>query len=57
MSKSNSEAKQPVMVRLPHQILEEVQHIAQRESESQSIVLRRLLRAGLDAERRLGAQR
>lgn len=47
-----SSPKQPVMVRLPKALAAEVRRIAASESESQSSVLRRLLRAGLVSEGR-----
>ena len=43
--------KLAVMVRIPRTIAAEVRAIATREDESQSSVLRRLLRLGLQAER------
>ena len=46
-----STPKQPVMVRLPRAFAAEVRRIAEKESESQATVLRRLLRVGLATER------
>jgi predicted transcriptional regulator len=49
--------KTPVMVRLPKPLAAAVRRIAAAESESQSMVLRRLIRAGLDMEQRAAADR
>jgi hypothetical protein len=45
-------AKELVTLRVPRALVDEVRTIAERESESQSTVLRRLLRKGLSTERR-----
>ena len=44
--------KQIITTRLPRQLMAEVRRIADQEGESQGHVLRRLLRIGLEAERR-----
>jgi Arc/MetJ-type ribon-helix-helix transcriptional regulator len=46
---------QPMMVRVPSPLANEIRQLAARESESQSTVLRRLLRLGLDRARRAGS--
>ena len=40
------------MARVPRDLRDEVQHIARREGECESTVIRRLLRLALDVERR-----
>lgn len=45
------EQKQPCLVRLPAALLSEVRRIAEREGESQACVIRRFLRAGVEAAR------
>ena len=52
MPDTTSQNKTPVMLRLQPELNAEVRRIAAREGESLSIVLRRLLRRGLDSERR-----
>jgi hypothetical protein len=51
--------KEIVTARIPRTVIDELRRIADRDSESQSTVIRRLLRIGLDADRRgtAGAQR
>jgi hypothetical protein len=44
-----------VTVRAPRAVVDEVRRIAEREAESESTVIRRLLRAGLAAEHRASA--
>lgn len=44
-----------ITLRVPTNIDAEVRRIAEREQETQSTILRRLLRSGLDAERRTEA--
>jgi hypothetical protein len=44
--------KELVTARIPSTVADEVRRIAERDSESQSTVIRRLLRFGLDTERR-----
>jgi metal-responsive CopG/Arc/MetJ family transcriptional regulator len=44
--------KEIVTARIPRAVVDEVRRIAERDSESQSTVIRRLLRVGLDSERR-----
>jgi metal-responsive CopG/Arc/MetJ family transcriptional regulator len=44
--------KQIVAARIPRSVVDEVRRIADRESESTSTIIRRLLRSGLDMERR-----
>lgn len=44
--------KQIITTRLPLPLMAEVRRIADQEGESQGYVLRRLLRAGLEAEQR-----
>lgn len=44
--------KELVTARIPRTVADEVRRIAERDAESQSTVIRRLLRFGLDVERR-----
>ena len=44
--------KHAVLLRISNSLAAEVRRLAQRDEESQSAVFRRLLRRGLDAERR-----
>lgn len=53
---NTSRRKQQVMVRMPRAWAAEVRRIAARESETQSVVLRRLLRVGLETERGLSLE-
>jgi hypothetical protein len=57
MPDTTSEVKTPVMLRISPALDAEVRRIAALEGESVSIVLRRLLRHGLDVERRAEAGR
>lgn len=43
--------KDTLTIRVAHELAEQVRTIAARESESQSTVLRRLLRRGIETER------
>ena len=52
---SPAASKEIVTTRVPRAVVDEVRAIAARDSESQSTVIRRLLRFGLDAGRRSAA--
>ncbi len=41
-----------ITIRVPRVVSDEVRRLAAREAETQSVILRRLLRVGLDVERR-----
>jgi hypothetical protein len=55
MATPPSTHKQPVMVRVSHAFAAEIKRLAERDAESQATVMRRLLRAGMAAERRTGS--
>ncbi len=58
MSPSSNRDPQIILtVRAPRELVERVREIAQREFETDSTILRRLLRRGLEAEQRVGASR
>lgn len=44
--------KQLVTLRMPSTVVDEVRRLAERDAETQSSILRRLVRHGLDFERR-----
>jgi hypothetical protein len=52
----NANSKKIVATRIPHSLVNEIGRIAERDSESQSTVIRRLLRQAIDAERRSALQ-
>ncbi len=50
VSTADTSKKKIVMLRLPRQMAAEVRSIAQRENETDAVILRRLLRRGLESE-------